>query len=119
MSLHNQTLGKEGEALAASFLIEQGLTILEHNFRYGRSGEIDLIACSDSELLFIEVKSRRSQRFGGPLYAVSPKKVKSIKLTARYYMSQNKKFQEPGIRCRFDLVAVENENVTWHKDIFR
>ena len=105
--------------MAASFLMEQGLTILEYNFRYGRSGEIDLIACTDRELLFVEVKSRQSQRFGGPLYAISHTKIKSIKSTARYFLSQNKQFQDTGIQCRFDLIAVEDGTITWHKDIFR
>lgn len=63
-------VGREGEALAADFLSRQGFVIVERNWRC-RLGELDLIAARDGCLHFIEVKTRRSQRFGYPEEAVS------------------------------------------------
>ena len=64
MAEHNE-MGKEGEELAAEYLVKQGYTIEARNWRYGHE-EIDIIARKDDLLLIVEVKTRRSNYFGQP-----------------------------------------------------
>src|SRR2546427_10569892 len=63
-------LGKEGERVAAQFLEARGYRILERNYRT-RRGEIDLIAEDGRILVFVEVKVRLDDRFGGPAAAIT------------------------------------------------
>ena len=72
MSLSNQ-LGREGEDLAAQYLLKNGYQILERNYRY-RKAEIDIIALKEETLAIVEVKSRTSSYFGSPESFVSQKK---------------------------------------------
>ncbi len=97
---HNET-GKRGEELAFLFLTEKGWTIIERNWRHGRA-EVDLIARDGDILVFVEVKTSRSDRFGPPEAWVSARKMKLISRAAIAYM------EEVGHRdeIRFDVVAV-------------
>jgi putative endonuclease len=95
--------GKEGENLAAKYLQSNGLKILERNYRYGR-GEIDIVAEEGNELVFVEVKSRRSQSFGIPEEAVTEGKQNQVYAVAEGYLYEKEVEDRP---CRFDIVAVE------------
>jgi putative endonuclease len=102
LSLLKKLLGREGEDLAARFLIKQGYRILERN--YGtRSGEIDLIALHDGAVVFVEVKTRTSDVFGAPELAVTPRKQQRMVKAALAYIKYKKLHQVP---CRFDVVAI-------------
>lgn len=79
-----------------------GYTIIEENFRC-KSGEIDIIAKEDNEIIFIEVKTRTSNRYGEPIEAVNRIKQKHIVLTASYYVFLNH-LNESNIR--FDVIEV-------------
>ena len=70
-------LGKEGERLAANFLMQKGFEVVSRNFRYRRA-EIDLIVRREDWLLFIEVKTRSSSAYGEPEEAVTAKKVRMM-----------------------------------------
>lgn len=74
-------LGKSGEDQAARYLLSSGFRILERNWR-GSSGEIDIIALvageDRSEIVFVEVKTRSSLRFGDPFDAITPEKYRRI-----------------------------------------
>ena len=97
-----QMLGKLGENLAAGLLTEEGYEILMRNYRC-RYGEIDLIACRDGILAFIEVKTRQNSRFGEPAESVTTEKQKKIRRTAVCYLS------ETGQYCRgmeFQVVEI-------------
>ena len=74
MILDKQKFGKCGEDLASAFLQNKGYKIIERNFRFGRNGEIDIIAKKDDLVLFVEVKNRSSEKFGGALYSINSKK---------------------------------------------
>jgi putative endonuclease len=101
MSKHINT-GIQGEAAAAEYLERKGYRIVERNYRAGR-GEIDLIAWLGDELLvFVEVKTRAGDGFGGPEGAVNAKKQDRMARTAGIYMEQIG--YEWAIR--FDIVAV-------------
>ena len=105
-SMNRRKWGKAGEDLAASFLEQSGLKILERNFRFER-GEIDLIAEDGEELVFIEVKARRSNAFGAPEDAVTEKKQEQVHSVADGYLFIHDIDDRP---CRFDIVAIEFQN---------
>lgn len=74
-------LGRRGEAIAARFLVSQGLAIVERNWRCPQ-GEIDLVARDGDELVFVEVKTRSSVAFGHPLEAVTAPKLARLRRLA-------------------------------------
>ena len=94
--------GKEGERAAAELLKAQGYRILARNYRT-RWGEIDLIAEDGRTLVFVEVKARRDDRFGGPGAAITPAKQARIARLAQQYLA----WRRLGDRlCRFDVVMI-------------
>ena len=100
MARHNET-GRRGEELAALFLEEKGWTIIERNWRHGRA-EVDLIARDGEVLVFVEVKTSRSDLFGPPEAWVSARKMKLLTRAAVAFMEQVDHRDE----IRFDVVAV-------------
>ena len=109
---------KEGsirENLAAAYLAEQGLLILEKNYRT-RLGEIDLIAKEKDTLVFVEVKYRQSDRVQSPSEAVDGKKQRQISLAADQYLLKHKVSEEQ--LCRFDVVAFLKERPILYKNAF-
>jgi putative endonuclease len=93
--------GKEGEEMAARFLIEKGFEIVERNYRYKRS-EIDLIVKKDKWLVFVEVKLRSSDLYGYPEDFVDYKKAKNIIDGAEQYTYDNN-WQG---NVRYDIVSI-------------
>lgn len=112
---NKRSLGNEKEELAVSYLKEQKAVILAQNF-YFRGGEIDLIVKDGEYVCFIEVKYRKNTRFGAPEEAVTLSKQKKIIQGARYYLYKNK--YPTDIPCRFDVISVYGEEITWIKDAF-
>jgi putative endonuclease len=100
--LGRRHVGIEGEVVARRFLEGLGFRILEGNFA-SPLGEIDLIAQEGDVLVFVEVKTRRSTRFGTPAEAVHPRKQRQIVRVAEAYMRE-RRLKVP---CRVDVVAVE------------
>jgi len=98
-----RSVGEEGEEAAVQYLLRRGYHILQRNYRC-RFGEIDLIARDGGTLVFIEVKTRRSRRFGPAASAVTFEKQRHLIKASQMYMTQMKKAYE---LCRFDVVAVE------------
>ena len=94
--------GKQGETLAANFLQEKGYRIAVQNFRSVK-GEIDLIAWAPGgALVFVEVKTRALDGFGGPEESVDKKKQDMLARTAGSYMEQIGYEGE----IRFDIISV-------------
>ena len=109
-------LGTEKEELAIQYLKKMGYRILAHSFRC-RMGEIDVIAEDEGYLVFIEVKYRRNSASSGlPEYAVPLKKQRTISRVAMYYLTTRKKRTD--IPCRFDVVAIDGEEIRLHKNAF-
>ena len=100
MADHNQ-LGKEGEKIASDYLAEQGLEILESNFRFQKA-EIDIIAKDQDELVFVEVKTRSSADFARPEEAVNLSKQKNILVAANAYLEQI----DLALESRFDIISI-------------
>jgi putative endonuclease len=117
--MSNQNIGQIGEDAAANYLTEKGYRVVARNYRAGR-GEIDLIAWLDDRLLvFVEIKTRSSESFGGPEGAVTARKQHVMARTAGEYMI------EIGYEwaVRFDVVAVivhHNQvvEIRHHEDAF-
>jgi putative endonuclease len=102
MSKENLYLGKQGEDLAVIFLKKKGYKILFRNYKT-RLGEIDIIALDKGTHCFIEVKTRSSLRFQGPLEAVSYFKQRQISKAALLFLKNNNLLNE---KARFDVVSV-------------
>jgi putative endonuclease len=97
-----QQLGAWGEEVAVRFLRQRGMKIVERNFRTP-VGEIDIIARQRGILVFVEVKTRRSSRFGPPQEAVGRTKQRQILRAAQWYLAgQPDNRRQP----RFDVVAI-------------
>lgn len=95
-------LGKLGEDAAAHFLQSKGYRILDRNYR-NRLGEIDIICAKDEYLVFVEVKTRRSEAYGRPIEAVDYRKASRIQNISMCYVSHKKLY---GYQPRFDIIEV-------------
>ena len=104
--INRRKQGTAGEDLAVQYLQKNGLKILERNYRFER-GEIDIVAEDGEELVFVEVKARRSNAFGAPEDAVTEEKQKQIYNVADGYLFEHNIDDRP---CRFDVVAIEFQN---------
>ncbi len=95
--------GQAGEEIAIRHLQKLGYRILERNYRCSL-GEIDIVARDRDTLVFVEVKSRKTEAFGDPELAVGKAKQKKLSLISLYYLEQ-KHYAEAN--ARFDVVAVK------------
>lgn len=99
---NNQSLGFLGESAATSFLSSLGFKILERNFKK-RYGEIDIVGLDKKTLVFVEVKTRKSNKFGTAEEAITPWKLRSLIKSAQYYKLLHPNLPEA---IRIDLVSV-------------
>lgn len=106
--------GSRYEIMAAKYLKEQGMVILEQNYRC-LQGEIDLIGQEGEFLVFVEVKYRRNGDKGMPAEAVTLQKQHHIRRTARYYLYSHRCGEVP---CRFDVVSILRKEICWIRDAF-
>nr|WP_284500031.1 YraN family protein [Microbulbifer sp. GX H0434] len=112
-------MGARMEESAARHLQRAGLRIEARNYR-SRFGEIDLIARDGETLVFVEVRYRRSSRYGSASATVDARKQRKLLATADSYLQRYK----PDCPCRFDVVAIdgaaegETPNIQWIKDAF-
>jgi putative endonuclease len=102
MTKARQAIGAYGERLASRHLEDQGLVVLARNWRCA-DGEIDLILADGRDVVFCEVKTRRSSVFGSPAEAVGPAKVRRLRRLAARWLAEKRL----GARdVRFDVVEV-------------
>ena len=94
--------GRAGEELAAAFLVEKGLAVVERNFRCP-GGEIDLICRDRGTLVFVEVKTRSGDVRGEPGEAVGRAKRRHIRRTAYQYLRE---LGHPAVVYRYDIVEI-------------
>ena len=107
--------GKDAEARAATFLESRGLHIVARNYR-GRFGEIDLIAQDGTMLVFVEVRARGSNSFGGAAASITAAKREKLTRTALQYLATLKRTPP----CRFDAVLLGNgaNPIEWVRNAF-
>lgn len=107
--------GALAETLAADYLQRRGLRLIERNYRC-RLGEIDLILTDGPDLVFVEVRLRRSTEYGGAAASITAAKRRRILRAARHYLSG--KAERP---CRFDVLLLDApaaDRIVWIKDAF-
>ncbi|MCW7943812.1 hypothetical protein AAW14_17615 [Streptomyces hygroscopicus] len=97
-------LGRYGEELAARRLTAAGMTVLERNWRCGRSGEIDIVARDGDALVVCEVKTRRGGGFEHPMAAVTPVKAERLRGLAERWIQAHGGAPPGGVRI--DVVGV-------------
>ena len=100
MAKHNK-LGKDGELIAFMVLQRDGFAILETNWRFQKA-EVDVIAQKDGFLIFIEVKTRGSKKFGNPSDSIDKKKISLYKDAVEGYLEQ----YPSELEVRFDVVNI-------------
>lgn len=100
----NKKTGNLGEDIAAQFLEDKGFRIIQRNFRYSTFGEIDIIARQNEYLVFVEVKTYKTEEFGEPFLLVNRKKQEKIRKLAQIFMLQ-KKITDTD--CRFDVIGIK------------
>lgn len=100
--LNNIEKGKIGEKIAVKYLSSIDIDVICTNYKT-RFGEIDIIAKYDKLLIFIEVKSRTSKKYGMACEAVDLKKIKKITSVAKYYILVN---NLKDIEIRFDVIEI-------------
>lgn len=113
--LNKRSLGSEKEELATNYLKEHGVVILAKNF-YFHGGELDLVVKDGEYICFVEVKYRKSKSYGVPEEAVTAAKQKKIIQGAKVFLYQN--HYATDTPCRFDVISVYQEEITWIKDAF-
>lgn len=95
--------GMRGEDVACRFLVSKGYRILSRNYRGGRC-ELDIIAETEGTVVFCEVKTARTDRFGPPVTWVTPGKIRHIARAARDYILSH---HIVGRQFRFDVIGLE------------
>ncbi|GAA3959355.1 YraN family protein [Gordonia caeni] len=99
-------VGRIGEDLAAEFLTSLGWQILDRNWRT-RYGELDLIAADGPSLVIVEVKTRASHTYTDPVAAVTPQKLRRMRLLARQWLAARPDGAPWWEVIRFDAVSVQ------------
>lgn len=109
--------GDAAEQRVCDWLRAQGLTLVVRNWQC-RLGEIDLIMQHDATLVFIEVRLRRAQHFGGALASVDANKQHKLFMAAQHYLSRHP--YQAANPCRFDVVALEHSEAEpqWIQNAF-
>ncbi|MDD7392000.1 YraN family protein [Fusobacterium gastrosuis] len=111
--MNNREIGDFFEEKSCELLKKEGYNILERNYQ-NRYGEIDIIAEKNHEIIFVEVKYRKSKKFGYGYEAINKKKLTKIFNLAQIYI-QLKKYTEH--RVRFDCMSYLGEELEWIKNI--
>jgi putative endonuclease len=107
-------VGEAKERLACSYLEGRGLRLVARNYRC-RRGEIDLVMRDADILVFVEVRFRRSSRFGTPAETVDTHKQRRLAAAAHHYLQQH----PSALSCRFDVLAVGgNDRIDWVRNAF-
>lgn len=101
-------LGRAAEDRALAYLQQQGLQLVERNVRW-RHGEIDLVMRDGATLVFVEVRQRASQRFGGAAASIGAAKRARLWRSAQYFL---RRYSAPP-PCRFDALCIDGAVLTW------
>lgn len=114
-----QRLGRAIEAQVCSYLMQRGLKLVVANYNC-RVGEIDLVMQDRDSLVFVEVRYRQDDDYGGALESITKSKRRKIVCAAKYYLLEHDLWEKAP--CRFDVVIVragcEQEKIVWLKDAF-
>jgi len=109
----NISKGKIGENIASNYLRLRGFKIIEKNFKFGRSGEIDIICVKDNYLIFVEVKLRESILKGMPEDSITEIKKERIYNCAKYFVFKHPEFAD--YNFRFDFIGITKGKTLFKK----
>ncbi len=116
---NKRAIGEQFEQQACDYLKQQGLRLKDKNANF-RAGEIDLIMLDGEQLVFVEVRYRKSQSFGGAAASVDHYKQQKLIKAAQLYLLKHFGNQPPS--CRFDVIAMQDDpkglQVNWIKNAF-
>jgi putative endonuclease len=122
MTQASRDRGQDAELACCRYLQQQGLKLLDRNY-HGRRGELDLVMQERDTVVFIEVRYRKNNAFGGALESITCSKQEKLRLTAEQYLQQETDLT----RGRFDVVAMTgkiqnngscNYSFEWIKNAF-
>ncbi|MBW2059164.1 MAG: YraN family protein [Deltaproteobacteria bacterium] len=108
-------IGEEGEALAVAYLRRKGYRIIERNYRCPL-GEMDIVAVDGKTLCFVEVKTRSTEKYGGPEVAVHRQKQERLSKIALWFLKER---HLEHMRARFDVVAIRRRGELNRVEHFR
>lgn len=100
MASHNE-LGKWGEEVASAYLEQKGYRIVERDWKSGHR-DIDLIAISETFIVFVEVKTRSNRDFGEPYEAIDKQKLRNLRSAIHHYICSRR----PNRRPRLDVISI-------------
>lgn len=115
MKINKNNTGLAAEKIAATFLINNGLSLIAQNY-HCRFGEIDLIMQEAESLVFIEVRLRSSHQFGDAATSITRQKQQKLIATAQHYLQTR-----PSCPCRFDAILMDKVNlhhIEWLQNVF-
>ena len=119
MTSPTQTIGFRAEDEAQQYLIDQGMHLIDKNFKCFL-GEIDLIMQDQHQIVFVEVRYRSRQCYGSALESITPAKIKKIIRTATIFLQFKKWLHR--VSSRFDVIAIDNtkdgRKITWIRHAF-
>ncbi len=109
--------GEQAEQWACDYLLQQGLLLIEKNYHCKR-GEIDLVMQDHNSLVFIEVRYRKNQLFGGALESITTSKQHKLRLSAEHYLQHH----AHNSYSRFDVIAISGTapqpQINWIQNAF-
>ncbi|MCF7846449.1 MAG: YraN family protein [Candidatus Peribacteraceae bacterium] len=108
-----KNFGNDGEILARKFLESRGLEILATNF-HTREGEVDLICRDGEQIVFVEVKARRTDKFGTAVESITEAKIEKIAAAGQKFLAENSLEQA---EWRIDLVLIDCGKLDWLRGI--
>ncbi len=115
MKINKNNAGLQAEQIAATFLINHGLSLVAQNY-HCRFGEIDLIMQEAETLVFVEVRLRTSHQFGGAAESITQQKQHKLIATAQHFLQT-----QPNHPCRFDAILMNKANlhdIEWLRNAF-
>jgi len=107
--MHSVGSGKTGEEKAIAFFIDAGMEIIARNYR-SKYGEVDIIIMDSGTIAFIEVKTWSTLGIENLQYSIDYRKQRKIIKTAKYFLSENRKYNNMAIR--FDVLFVNKNSIT-------
>ncbi|HLB42578.1 MAG TPA: YraN family protein [Gammaproteobacteria bacterium] len=102
--------GKSAEQAACQFLLNEGLRLLQNNYRC-YYGEIDIIMQDGEDIVFVEVRGRGDCRYGTALESINKNKIKKIIKTATHFLQRKKCLYK--VNTRFDIITIHKAANKW------
>lgn len=103
MTTNNREKGTHGEKIACDYLEKHGYKILKTNYHFSKFAEIDVIACKNDVLTFVEVKARTTLKYGHPLEAISKTKLERLYMAMMDYLEQ---FDKKDSKFQLDVISI-------------